>query len=201
MSLIISCETKSNAWEGMSLASLSDWFQGFCVFLLRYSLKKQQPVFLMKVGWEEQEDLDLIMHFYGSLEEILPWKQAVLMWQVNQMWAVAVRRPKSSMKFWIHFSLKWEVSVQTLDLNPQFFWAPYFPVETFPSLLLRNEHRKRNGKQSFNCCLCGSSCSETQSELHSLCCQQSEQEKTILSLIANNFVYRLLSTLTVELKY
>lgn len=102
MSLIISCETKSNAWEGMSLASLSDWFQGFCVFLLRYSLKKQQPAFLRKVGWEEWEDLDLIMHFYGSLEEILPWKQAILMRQVNQMWAVAVRRPKSSMKFWIH---------------------------------------------------------------------------------------------------
>lgn len=46
MSLIISCETKSNAREGMSLASLSDWFQGFCVFLLRYSLKTQQPACL-----------------------------------------------------------------------------------------------------------------------------------------------------------
>lgn len=154
MSLIISCETKSNAWEGMSLASLSDWFQGFCVFLLRYSLKKQQPAFLRKVGWEEWGDLELIVHFYGSLEEILPWKQAILMRQVNQMWAVAVRRPKSSVEFWIH--MRSECS--NIGLKPPVLLSSIFPCRDI-SLEMSTGREMEN---SFMCCLWSSSCCETQ---------------------------------------
>lgn len=147
MSLIISCETKSNAWEGMSLASLSDWFQGFRVFLLRYSLKKQQPDFLMKVGWEEWEGLDLIMHFYGSLEEILLWKHAILMWQVNQMWAVAVRRPKSSMKFWIHMRSQ----CSNIGLKTPVFLSSKFPCRDI-SLEMNTESEMEN-RASWAACV------------------------------------------------
>lgn len=147
MSLIISCETKSNAWEGMSLASLSDWFQGFCVFLLRNSLKKQQPAFLRKVGWEEWGDLELIMHFYGSLEEILPWKQAILMRQVNQMWAVAVRRPKSSVEFWIH--MRSECS--NIGLKPPVLLSSIFPCRDI-SLEMSTGREMEN---RASCAACG----------------------------------------------
>lgn len=195
MSLIISCETKSNAWEGMSLASLSDWFQGFCVFLLRYSLKKQQPAFLMKVGWEEWEDLDLIMHSYGSLKEILPWKQAILMWQVNQMWAVAVRRPKSSMKFWIQ--MKSECS--NIGLKPWVFLSSTFPCRDI-SLEMDSEREMEN-RASWAAWVAPLAVKPKQAELHFLCCQQSEQGKAVLTIVANNFIWRLQSTLTVKLKH
>lgn len=193
MSLIISCETKSNAWEGMSLASLSDWFQGFCVFLLRYFLKKQQPAFLMKVGWEEWEVLDLI---------IFLWKPRgnSLMKTVNPHVAsesdvaVAVRRPKLSMKFLIHRRSE----CSNIGLKTPVFLSSIFPSRNI-SLEMSIESEMEN-RASCAACVAPLAVKPKQSELHSLCCQQSEQGKTILSLVANNFVYRLLSTLAVELK-